>query len=288
MSKVRTVARPLWGRGMEYIELSDNVPRLITAGCSFAIKPYDRKIYRNAFDETDSISWGELLSNKTYREFFDWSKEGSGSEYAYRVIIDSVLENLGTDIMVVVGWSSIGRWEIFSKFDGQLKKNMLYDMRDSEEVNIHKFYGLKEYQQHALNYTCFQDHLKKLDYIIGLGNFLKSHNIKYLFFNAFESLDSWKNGTCYFGPTETGKDCPVLTRKTNYIRENLNWFDRIQIEIGAKEGYYDDVIVGNFNNPGSDPLKKKEEYFLLDGWHPSKLAHREWSEILYNEICNRY
>jgi len=218
------------------------------------------------------------------RVLIDWTKEGSGCGYAHRVIIDSVLENLGSDMIVVVGWSSIGRWETFTNFDTELRKELPYDMRESEEVNHHKFYDLPEYKQHALNHTYFQDHLSKLNYIISLGGFLEALGIKYLFFNAFDPLDGWKRGTGYYGKSETGEDCKVLSRATNYVKENLNWFSKIQIGIQASDGNEDHIIHGNFNNPGPDP-KKKEEYFL-DGWHPSPLAHKEWSEILYNEICN--
>jgi hypothetical protein len=281
------ISRPIWGRHMETIELPPTTPRLITAGCSFATKPFDSIKYRNAFDDIGAISWTEHLANKTDRVLIDWAKIGSGCGYAHRVIIDSVLENLGSDMMVVVGWSSIGRWETFADSEGNFLQIMLSDMRESHEVNVHKFYDLKEYKQHAINYTFFQDHLEKLNYIISLGGFLESLNVKYLFFNAFEPLDGWKRGSGYYSRSETGEDSKLLQRATDYIKNNLNWLDKIQIELGAKDGYYQDIIHGNFNNPGPDPKRKKEEYFL-DGWHPSPLANEEWSEILYNEICNRY
>jgi len=279
------IKKPEWGKIIESIELDSSTPRLITAGCSFSMKPYDRKKYVNAFDDVGAISWTEHLSNKMNRVLIDWTKEGSGCGYAHRVIIDSVLENLGSDMIVVVGWSSIGRWETFTNFDTELRKELPYDMRESEEVNHHKFYDLPEYKQHALNHTYFQDHLSKLNYIISLGRFLESLGIKYLFFNAFEPIDGWKKGTGYYGASESGENCKVLGRATDYIKENINWLDKIQIEIGAQEGKKQDIITGNFNNPGKDPIRKREEYFL-DGWHPSPLAHKEWSEILYNEICD--
>ena len=134
-------------------------------------------------------------------------------------------------------------------------------------------------------HTYFQDHLSKLNYIITLGGFLESLNVKYLFFNAFEPLDGWKKGTSYYQKSESGEDCKILGRSTAYIKNNLNWLDKIQIEMGAHEGAEYDIVTGNFNNPGTDPSRKKEEYFF-DGWHPSPLAHKEWSGILYNEICN--
>jgi hypothetical protein len=287
MNKIIRV--PRWGRSIEHIELDDNDPRLITTGCSFASRPFDSFKYAEAFEDVDALSWSDNLSEKMNRISLDWSKIGSGCGYAYRIIIDSVLENLGSDMIVVVGWSSIGRWETFTNFDTKFREELLIDMRKSEEVNIHKFFGQRKYKQHSLNYTYFQDHLEKLNYIISLANFLENLNIKYLFFNAFEPLDGWKSGTGYYSPSETGKDCPILSRATEYIKNNTNWLDRIQIELGAKEEYFNDVITGTFDNPPGDPLRTNLEYFLPnDGWHPSPLAHREWSEILYNEICNRY
>lgn len=277
------VSQPIWGKEMKTIELDSTTPRLITAGCSFAVRPIKRFDVDEPIDD-NSKSWTELLANKTDRVLIDWATDGVGSQYLHRVVIDSVLENLGSDMIVVVGWSSVGRWERFTNQDGEFLTKMLTDSRVSHEINHHKLTRQKEYKQLVLDHTWFQDHLSKLNYIISLGSFLETHNIKYLFFNAFEPLDGWKEDTGYYKKSESGENCKVLNRATNYIKNNLNWFDRIQIELGAKDGHRDDIIKGRFNNPGPDP-KKKEEYFL-DGWHPSELANREWSEILYNEICD--
>ena len=118
--------------------------------------------------------------------------------------------------------------------------------------------------------------------------FLNQHNIKYLFFPAFEPLDSWAIGSGYASRSETGQNCPVLNKLTNYIRENVHFLEQTQIEIGAKEGHSEKVRLGLYDgNNLSNPYIKKE-YFTDDGWHPSELAHIEWSEILHRELNKRW
>ena len=117
------VSQPIWGKEMKTIELDSTIPRLITAGCSFAVRPIKRFDVDEPIDD-DSKSWTELLANKTDRVLIDWSTDGVGSQYLHRVVIDSVLENLGSDMIVVVGWSSVGRWEKFTNHDGEFLNKM--------------------------------------------------------------------------------------------------------------------------------------------------------------------
>ena len=124
--------------------------------------------------------------------------------------------------------------------------------------------------------------------IITLAGFLKSHNIKYLFFNAFDPLDGWKKGTGYYSKSESGENCPVLNRLTNYVKENVNFLEQIQIEIGANPEFLDDVINGNFDGHDKTYKGTKKEYFSDDGWHPSVLGHKEWSKILYDYLNKKY
>ena len=121
-----------------------------------------------------------------------------------------------------------------------------------------------------------------------LAGFLKSHNIKYLFFNAFDSLDGWKKGTGYYSKSESGENCPVLNRLTNYVKENVNFLEQIQIEIGAKAGCLERVISGNWDGDDKSYPYTKKEYFIDDGWHPSILAHKEWSNVLYDFLNQKY
>jgi hypothetical protein len=129
--------------------------------------------------------------------------------------------------------------------------------------------------------------MRRLNMIISLAGFLNQHNIKYLFFPAFEPLDSWKTGSGYASRSETGQNCPVLNKLTNYIRENVHFLEQTQIEIGAKEEHFERVRYGYYDGDDNS-IYNKEGYFNDDGWHPSELAHTEWSEILHRELNKRW
>lgn len=262
---------------IDLVELTNNKV-LITSGCSFANKGKD-----------GVKPWSEFLSEKTNRTLLDWSKWGSSNEYICRVVLDSVLENINNDILVVVGWTLIGRDETFTKDDADncdFETDMLNDPRKATNLNVDRLYNEK-YEQYTLNHTYFQEHLKKLNTIILLGNFLHNNNIKYIFFNANDLLSGWKTNTGYYKKSESGKDCKVLNRATDYIKDNLNFLNKVQISIGANKDYEYDVICGNYNHPGLNK-ETNPKFFVNDGWHPSEYAHEEWSKVLYDEICNRY
>jgi hypothetical protein len=141
---------------------------------------------------------------------------GCSLDYIYRSVIHGAIENLNKDLVVVVGWTSIQRWEHFTDEFGKCQA----EPYQRYHYNAQAFWRStlseeKEYKQHLLNFTTFQEHMRKLNMIITLAGFLKSHNIKYVFFNEFEPLDGWKKGGGYYNKSETGEDCPVLNRLRN-------------------------------------------------------------------------
>ena len=221
--------------------------KLITTGCSFATPPENGHSW--------SIYLGELLKIDSVISFV---MQGVSNEYMNRNIIKSVIDNLNDELIVVVGWTSINRWENFTDKYGEFHISKVIET----PINFYlSDFEKKEYKQHLLNYSLFQEHMKKLNMIITLGEFLNSKNIRYVFFNAFEKLDDWKYGNDNYGPSETGPNCKLLNPLTDYIKKHINFLDKTQIEIA-----------------------NTKEYFIDDGWHPSDFAHKKWSNVLYNYL----
>ena len=258
--------------------------KLITTGCSFAGWTTHPLI------EEESWSWQlSKRLNLLAPDILNMGLGGCSLDYIYRCIIHGVIENLNQDLVVVVGWTSIQRWEHFTDKFGECQA----DPNQPHHWGAQAFWMStlgedKEYKQHLLNFTTFQEHLKKLNMIIMLAGFLESHNIKYVFFNEFEPLDGWKKGTGYYSKSESGENCPVLNRLTNYVKENVNFLEQLQIEIGAKKGCLEEVRNGKFDGDDKSYPFTKKEYFSDDGWHPSVLGHKEWSKILYGHLNKKY
>ena len=58
--------------------------------------------------------------------------------------------------------------------------------------------------------------------------------------------------------------------------------------MGAKEGCLEKVISGKWDGDDKSYPYTKKEYFIDDGWHPSILAHKEWSNVLYDFLNQKY
>lgn len=257
--------------------------KLITTGCSFA----GHASSSTKYDEQESWTyWLEQLVKPD--EVIKLGLNGVALDYMYRSIVDSVIDNLNDDLIVVIGWTSINRWEKFTDGFGNFNGGGLKLHQKASQYYMGEYRGDIEYKQHLLNYSRFQEHMRKLHLIIMLAGFLKSHNIKYLFFNAFDPLDGWKKGTGHYGPSETGENCSVLNKLTDYVIENVNFLEQTQIEIGAKEGCVEKVRNGDFDGEDKSYPYTKKEYYWTDGWHPSVLAHKEWSKILYGHLNKKY
>ena len=262
--------------------------KLITTGCSFAGP--------TTHPHNDEESWELQLIKRLNLKNEQTLRLGLGGcslDYIYRSIIHGVIDNLNQELVVVVGWTSIQRWEHFTDEFGKCiakppTKNTVLYRYNAQPFYLPTLRDEKEYKQHLLNFTTFQEHMRKLNMIITLAGFLKSHNIKYLFFNAFDPLDGWKKGTGYYDKSETGPDCPILDKLTNYVKNHTNFLKQIQIELGAKEGHLEDVISGNFDGDDKTYPHTKKEYFTSDGWHPSVLGHKEWSKVLYSHLNKKY
>ena len=258
--------------------------KLITSACSFG----GHTTHPHVEGESWTVQLGKRL-NLSESDIVNMGLGGCSLDYIHRSILHGVIDHLGNDIIVVVGWTSISRWEHFADKSGKCQANP----SEPYHYNAQAFWGStlneeREYKQHMMNHTLFQEYMRRLNMIISLAGFLNQHNIKYLFFPAFEPLDSWAIGSGYASRSETGQNCPVLNKLTNYIRENVHFLEQTQIEIGAKEGHSEKVRLGLYDgNNLSGPYIKKE-YFTDDGWHPSELAHIEWSEILHRELNKRW
>jgi hypothetical protein len=254
--------------------------KLITTGCSFA-----------GWAPTGNDTWPVCLSkrlNLKSHQVLSMGLGGCSLDYIYRSVIHGVIDNLNQDLVVVVGWTSINRWEKFTDEFGNFNGGGTEPHQHASQYWVSDYRDDSKYKQHLLNYSRFQEHMRKLHLIIMLAGFLKSHNIKYLFFNAFDPLDGWKKGTGYCEKSETGENCPVLNKLTDYVIENVNFLEQTQIEIGAKEGCVEKVRNGDFDGEDKSYPYTKKEYYSDDGWHLSGLGHKEWSGIVYDFLKQKY
>ena len=121
--------------------------KLITTGCSFA-QPTTHPLIEEESWEFHLIKRLNLKNEQTLR----LGLGGCSLDYIYRSIIHGVIDNLNQELVVVVGWTSIQRWEHFTDEFGKCIAEPTIKNKDFYRFNAQPFYlttlrDEKEYKQ---------------------------------------------------------------------------------------------------------------------------------------------
>jgi hypothetical protein len=196
----------------------------------------------------DSDVWPKVLGRKLGWETWNCGRLGASNDRIVRSTINSVeyLESLGKkDLFVVVGLTSAFRYESWNHFKEDKQPGIYQNKRVSPEEWI------KFGEKSLMLRLCMN--------IINLQNFLKTKNIPYLIFNAFDDCHS------------DIKDIKLYKYidLENIYNKNLNahFFDYIKEKFNC----------GDWHG---------EPYFKT--MHPTELSHIAWGEHLYKYIRSNY
>jgi len=197
----------------------------------------------------DSPVWPKVLGEKLEVETWNCGRLGASNGRIFRTTINSIdyLESLGkTDLFVVIGLTSMIRWE---KFKYSKKGNTFLWTNDriwkAEKGDIVEYYPERTYNE------VVKDNIQT---IINMQNYLKMKKIPYLIFNAFDEVD---------------KDFKTST-SLKYIDLN-NFYNN---NLGA---HFKGHIKDNYN------LDKNPDVYFI-GSHPTDKSHIIWGEHLYEYV----
>lgn len=257
-----------------------NKPKILFAGCSTTIE--------SGFtpENEEKYLWPNIVS-RYYNYHHDNIAEGgcSNTEIFHRVV-DAVVNNDYQYDLVVVMWSRIGRnWRYFSDEN-------VDDFTILSPIEVSGFCPSKDHLQFAeeyrkIHYTYFDNLYVDIKHwlldIIALENFLKMHNIKYVFAKGHPNLIK-EFLSVEYDPVQgfTNLDAqlkPLLdfdNRPDDYI---FNKICRIQKLINSiDQTNFIDITDGGFTPTRIDVAD--------DGMHPGIETHRMFSEKLITH-CNK-
>jgi hypothetical protein len=217
-------------------------------------------------------SYPHLLSKKLGYELTNDAVCGGPNDWMFRKTIEWVCnQNDLDDIVVVVGWSSTNRRE----------ENYKIYHGAYQDDEIDRFIFNKLFNNEL-------DHYKTICYMVSLQEFLKSKNIKYLFYQPWYDVIS----------------CEKKLVKDREQQERMKWLFKDDVRNGYHDCCYtDELTIGKIIEKVDKkylvgPLVEDVERIMSgvygrrdDGrpkMHPNKKDHRIICELLYNKLNKLY
>ena len=220
--------------------------KLYTNGCSF--------VYGDELEDREKEAFPYLLKNRLNCELLNDSQNGSSNQ---RILRTTLKQNLN-DYFVIIGWSSIYRYEYYQ--DGWNKVTP----RDGEKFKVIKYFKEEWFIVNFLNQ------------VLTLQNHLKYHNIPFFFFLSFA-------GAPVFGVKDYGYDERNATFPNKPIVDWVDYygefFDLVDRETFPSL-FNNDLVFRDYC------FGHGEEMTAGVNGHPTKESHRLWADYL-NRIIKK-
>ena len=219
--------------------------------------------------------WPHKLGKLLEVEVENISVAASSNDAIVRRIVENVLDILkvydGSDVFVIIGWSSPERKDFYFKgdWDGDFIESWetLYPAQLEQSLpnkDVEKFYDTYlKYFWHSEEYIN-----RYVNQNLYLHYFLESKGVRHLFFDAFyqsKKVNMYDN----YDLVEELKNM-----ETNVIKEFID----------IREKFFKD---GSFRKFLMKPNTKEFKKDLFEGFHPSERGHQLWAEELYKDLKDR-
>ena len=216
-------------------------------------------------------AWPTLLSQEFNCELINEAWGGAPNEWMFRKTIEWVCsqDNLD-DVIVIVGWVEPNRREEASGGDISLITNFISP------------HDTKQYKPFLEYYNDELAHYKSICYVVALQEFLKSKNIKYLFYQPWYDLlgivDAPKNFFSF--PVENIKniiekiDQKYCIGPVSGFRSSKEWMRFIHHREGTIFGNIYEALIGNVGKWRGD--------------HPMEEHHKIMCEVIKEKLLEIY
>ena len=219
-------------------------------------------------------SWPSVLSKELGCELVNDAECGGSNDWMFRKTIEWVCsQDILDDVSVIVGWSEPNRREENYEF---YNGSRLLDDNKTEKL----IFGELHNGELA--------HYKSICYMVTLQEFLKSKNIKYLFFNVWYDLMGCEDG--------------LLDRRER--NKGFKWLKQKKLDSYAQDGngfhpgcYSEDLNIGNIIQQidkkhciGPFISGYEKEYSVDDivPNHPNKDEHRTMTKFIKEKLMELY
>ena len=240
------------------------VKRLYTIGDSWT--------YGDEIPNPEEQAWPNVLSQEFDCEFIGKAICGGSNDWMFRKTIEWVSEHKNfDDTIVIVAWSGPNRRE----------ENYQFYPSIIDDDKIERFIFSKLYNDEL-------EHYKSICYMITLQEFLKSKNIKHLFFQPWYDILGCEKGLILKREQE----------KKFTLPGGENWLFKNNNKKGYREYCYsEDLIIGNIireidkNYCIGPSVKGYEKEYCVDKIvpkHPSKEEHKIMAKFIKEKLVELY
>tara|TARA_R100000030_G_scaffold8859_1_gene6104 strand:+ start:3589 stop:4263 length:675 start_codon:yes stop_codon:yes gene_type:complete len=218
---------------------------LYTNGCSF--------VWGDELRDRKNEAFPFLLQKKFNCQLIDDSQCGSNNQ---RILRTTLQQNFKKDIFVIIGWSSIYRYEYYENGWNNVAPH------HGEKFKVIKYFKEEWFIVNFLNQ------------VLALQNHLKYHNIPFFFFLSFA-------GAPVFGVKDYGYDERNATFPNKPIVDWVDYYGE----------FFDLVDRETFPSLFNNDLVFRDYCFNhgegmshdING-HPTKESHKLWADYLYKNI----
>jgi hypothetical protein len=275
----------------------DKIKIILTEGDSWTagdiLDPKLEKLGITSVDHRDNDEyrlpkvWPYKLSKLTNIEVSNTSHAGASNDGIEKRIIAQVGNLLkshnASDILVIIGWTSPERKDFYYKDAMNSSDNGRWETIYPASPAIHKpADGFEEFTKLYTTYFWNAEEyiMRYMIQNINIHNYLNSHNIKHVFFDAFyETFEAKVNPNRH--PIFDSVDLINVIKKLPLPIENLSIKDQYLelyetnfIKITFKQFIKNILEKSKSNNI---PYSKND---LFDKMHPTELSHQKWANYL--------
>lgn len=232
----------------------------------------DSWTYGDELENPETECYPYLLSQEFNCELINKAICGGPNDWMFRKTIEWVCsqENLD-DVIVIVGWSSVNRREENYK--------IYHGAYQDDEIDKFIFSKLSNNEL---------EHYKSICYMISLQEFLKSKNVKYLFYQSWYDI----------------LDCEEKLLRSRQQQERMKWLFKNDVRDDYdKSCYTDELTIGKIIEkvdkkyvvgPSVDDVKRIMSGIYgrkKDGkkkMHPNKNDHKVMCEFIKEKLMELY
>jgi len=227
---------------------------------------------------------GKLLNIDTLNIAHAGSSNDAVVRRTMRKVKELLLDYEAKDLFVIIGWSSPERKDFYytGEWDAWETIHPVSNYQPIPDKDIDKFYEI--YRDKFWNEQEYVERYIQQNLL--LHYFLKEHNVKHLFFDAFYETRGHRS---MFNSLNIDDVIISSGYETESHYALMKYFLKVKKEFSLNDSFRNLLLDKNkvFEYNGKQLNSFKEELFNTKDHHPSEKGHEIWAKNLFKELKDK-